>query len=583
MEYSNIDIIQALDRLRINNLYVHNEELQGVSFKSAKLQKRKVYLVETLAVVNALVERRTMMLFGGHGGGKTTLSKYLGQIFCQLSKEKIEDCILRGHPQLTEEKILGSLDFAQMLGKKELVNGKINVVWNEFVTSKWKIIDEINRLSPYAQNILLSLLAEGSVKYHDQSKIVPPFTLFATLNPKDNANTELSLPFRDRFALALPITMPDYDSFSTIGKRDKSSRNDNLENYLSDFELDDIQNQIKTIPYSDEAELFINYIIASYRLCERTSKESNDTLSVDKNLCENCHMNAPQKVCCKIKQSLSVRVKEDLFRYGKALAWFLGDNQVAVTHVQTLAPYMIWHRSVLSKKFLATLTERWKDTTETKRTSSYITNIDLDGTREIINAIKKEFEGVKHLLIKFEDVKTGKLSKDEFMEFIDETKNTSYNSLIITVEILPILSNKYLPVYEKIIEYNQSINECESRENLKSLKDEIVFRYEIPNRQFLSEKIDKKIRSLSSKQTDFILRKESIISNLELYSAIRRASPDLDLSNSDLEKAREFSLKDITKDECSLSVKYVRNNYRFRYIGDEKDSLFKYLKENNVE
>ena len=306
MEYSNIDIIQALDRLRINNLYVHNEELQGVSFKSAKLQKRKVYLVETLAVVNALVERGTMMLFGGHGGGKTTLSKYLGQIFCQLSKEKIEDCILRGHPQLTEEKILGSLDFAQMLGKKELVNGKINVVWNEFVTSKWKIIDEINRLSPYAQNILLSLLAEGSVKYHDQSKIVPPFTLFATLNPKDNANTELSLPFRDRFALALPITMPDYDSFSTIGKRDKSSRNDNLENYLSDFELDDIQNQIKTIPYSDEAELFINYIIASYRLCERTSKESNDTLSVDKNLCENCHMNAPQKVCCKIKQSLPV-------------------------------------------------------------------------------------------------------------------------------------------------------------------------------------------------------------------------------------------------------------------------------------
>ena len=138
-------------------------------------------------------------------------------------------------------------------------------------------------------------------------------------------------------------------------------------------------------------------------------------------------------------------------------------------------------------------------------------------------------------------------------------------------------------LYEKIIEYNQSINECESRENLKSLKDEIVFRYEIPNRQFLSEKIDKKIRSLSSKQTDFILRKESIISNLELYSAIRRASPDLDLSNSDLEKAREFSLKDITKDECSLSVKYVRNNYRFRYIGDEKDSLFKYLKENNVE
>lgn len=583
MGYSNIDIVQALDKLRINNLYVHNEELNGVSFKSSKLQGRKVYLVETLAVINALVERGTMMLYGGHGGGKTTLSKYLGQIFCQLSKEEIEDCILRGHPQLTEEKILGSLDFAQMLGKKDLVNGKINVVWNEFVNSKWKIIDEINRLSPYAQNILLSLLAEGSVKYHDQSKIVPPFTLYATLNPKDNANTELSLPFKDRFALALPITMPDYDSFSTIGKKDKTSRNDNLENYLNGFELDDIQEQVKSIPYSDEAELFINFIIASYRLCERVSKESNEALSVDKNLCENCHMNAPEKVCCKIKQPLSVRVKEDLYRYGKALAWFLGETQVTIDHIKTLAPYMIWHRSVLSKKYVSTLTERWKDVSQTKHTISFITNIDLDGTREIISRIKKEFDGVKHLLLKFEDVKTGKLTKTEFSEFISDAKNPSYNSLIISAEILPVLLSKYQPVYDKIIDYNQLIDSRSGREDLKALKDEIVFSYEIPNRQFLSDKIDKKIRNLSNKQSDFILCKQSILNNFELCSAIGMIAPSIDFKKDDLEKAREYTIKDITKDECNLSVKFVRGNYRFRYKGDEKDSIFKYLSENNVE
>ena len=427
MGHTNIDIVQALDKLRINNLYVHNEELLGAKFKTVKLQGRKVYLVETLAVLNALVERGTMMLYGGHGGGKTTLSKYLGQIFCQLSKEQIENCILRGHPQLTEEKILGSLDFAQMLGKKDLVDGKINVIWNEFVTSKWKIIDEINRLSPYAQNILLSLLAEGSVKYHDQSKIVPPFTLYATLNPKDNANTELSLPFKDRFALALPITMPDYDSFSTIGKKDKSNRNDNLENYLPGFELADVQEQIKTVPYTEDAELFINYLIASYRLCERASKESNDAVSVDKSLCDNCHMNAPEKVCCKIKQPLSVRVKEDLFRYGKALAWFLGDTQVSIDHILTLAPYMIWHRSVLSKKYSLSLTDAWKTVEAAKHTTRFITNINLDGTREILKMIKNEYDGVKHLLYRFEEVKTGKLTSEEFITFLSTVKNPSYN------------------------------------------------------------------------------------------------------------------------------------------------------------
>lgn len=87
---TNIDIIQALDNIRINNLYVHNSELEGAKFSNEKLKDRKVYLVETLAVINALVERGTMMLYGGHGGGKTTLSKYLGQLFYHLTKERLK-------------------------------------------------------------------------------------------------------------------------------------------------------------------------------------------------------------------------------------------------------------------------------------------------------------------------------------------------------------------------------------------------------------------------------------------------------------------------------------------------------------
>lgn len=582
MVHSNIEIVQALDRLRINNLYVHNTELTGVHFSTNKLKDRKVYLVETLAVINALVERGTMMLFGGHGGGKTTLSKYLGQIFCKLSKEEIENCILRGHPQLTEEKILGSLDFAQMLGKKELVNGKLNVVWNEFVTSKWKIIDEINRLSPYAQNILLSLLAEGSVKYHDQSKIVPPFTLYATLNPKDNANSELSLPFKDRFALALPITMPDYDSFSTIGKKDKLGHQDNLESYLQGVELAEIQEQVKSIPYSEDAELFINYIIASYRLCERASKESNDMISVDKNLCENCHMNAPEKVCSKIKQPLSVRVKEDLYRYGKALAWFLGDKEVCIEHVLALSPYMIWHRSILSKKYSSSLTEAWREISSSKHTTSFITNIDLDGTKEIINRIYKEFQGVKHLLIKFEEVKTGQLSEEDFNQLVQDAQNPNYNSLIINAEILPVLQYKYSSVYGEIIKYNQKIDVTSNIEQLKQIKEEIAFKYNIPNRQYLSDKIERKIKGIAIQQKEFVLEKEDVLSHVELFNCISRVAPEIDLNNSDLEKAKEYHVKDISTDECTLTVKYVRMKYKFTYKGEDNTELFKYLSEHNV-
>ena len=572
---TNIDIVRSLDRLRNENLYVHNEELPGASFYSDRLKGRKVYLVETLAVINALVERGTMMLFGGHGGGKTTLAKYLGQIFCHLTKNKIEDCILRGHPQLTEEKILGSLDFAQITNNKPLNKyGKIDVVWNSFVDSEWKIIDEINRLSPYAQNILLSLLAEGTVKYQDGSRIIPPFTLYATLNPKDNANEELSLPFKDRFALALPITMPDYDSFSTIGKRDKNSRV-KLEEYLPNIDLSEVQKDIKSIPYKSEAELLINYIIASYRLCMRASKESNDTLSVDKNLCENCRMKGEEKVCNKIKQPLSVRVKEDLYRYGKALAWFLGAPQVTTEHIMTLAPYMIWHRTVLSKKFTLSLTEAWKDESSKKHLNDFITNIDLNGTRTIIHLIKKEFDGIKHLLEKFEEVKTGKLSQTEFNTFLSEAGNSTYNSLILNAEILPVLKEKYLPVYGRIIDYNKKIDSCSDKDELKSLKEEMAFTYDIPNRQYLSDKIDIRLKGMKMRKSKFTLSKESVITNAKILSSIRVLSPNF--KELGLSKNQDYQILDITKDECSLSVRFARDLYNFVYEGDENDEIFQYL------
>ena len=212
-------IIDILDDLRSSNTYVHNDIIDGIEFSHSDYVTRPVYLVETLATVNALVPNGTMLLYGGHGGGKTTLCKILGQNFTNKTSNQIEEAILRGHPQLTEEKILGRLNLKQMFDPASIPDdGNIEVHWNEFVKSQWKIVDEVNRLSPYAQNILLSLLAEGVVKYLNQSRSVHGYTVFATMNPKDEGNFELPMPFMDRFAIALPITMPDYASMQTIGK-----------------------------------------------------------------------------------------------------------------------------------------------------------------------------------------------------------------------------------------------------------------------------------------------------------------------------------------------------------------------------
>ena len=60
-------------------------------------------------------------------------------------------------------------------------DGEEEVIWRQFVTNFWKIIDEVNRLTPYAQDILLSLLAEGTVKYYDSIKTISKFSLSFSL------------------------------------------------------------------------------------------------------------------------------------------------------------------------------------------------------------------------------------------------------------------------------------------------------------------------------------------------------------------------------------------------------------------
>ena len=573
MTKSHKNIISALDRLRVSSLYVHNAELAGAEFSIPELSGRKVYLVETLAVLNAIVEKGTMMLYGGHGGGKTTLSKYLGQIFVHLSKEKIEDCILRGHPQLTEEKILGTLDFAQMMNPNLIKDGKINVIWNDFVDSQWKIIDEINRLSPYAQNILLSLLAESSVKYHNQSKNLSSFTLFATMNPKDNANFELSLPFLDRFALALPITMPDYDSFSTIGRKDKS--NINLNEWIQDFSLESVQDEVKEVQYTDDAEFFINFLIDSYRLCCRVSKETNESLSVDKTLCKGCHYEAENKVCSKIKHPLSVRVKEDLYKYGKAMAWFLGSPKVEVKHIELIAPYMIWHRSELSKKYRNDFSSKKVEGTSSVSTDEIIVDVQLDATKEIIKLIRKEFDGVKNYLKEFEEVKKGALDEDSFVQLKSNIKSSQNNFLILDAEIIPILEKKYSPVYNEIRKYNSIIDNTTDFNRLVTVKDELAYRYDIPNRSYIFEQIVKQLGKIKAKEFSFVLSDNAIESLDSLKCLVIKAQPNFPKRVSMFKK---ITLMDFNNDECELSIKCTtKGKWEIYYKGETSTSLYNKL------
>ncbi len=329
-----------------NQLFVHSSQLdvqyKVMDGKKESVTTRPVPEILTVCVLNALVPNSSMLLVGGHGGAKTTLVKLLGRMFTGKPLDEIEEGILRGHPQLTEEKILATLDLPKLMKGEEVVK------WRSFVQDFWKIIDEVNRMTPYAQNILLSLLAEQRVKFYDASYPVSQFCLFATMNPQDAGTFDLPVPFLDRFGISLPFSMPTTNDLSLILK----SKDTKLFGYdefmqvpaiLSIEEMMRIWRLVDAQKISEEAEDFIHAIIREFSVCDRINKGVSNEKEIGPDLCADCHLNTTKVVCNKVTTILSVRAAKDMQRYVKALAWLMG-VPADIYLVMTIAPYVVQHR-----------------------------------------------------------------------------------------------------------------------------------------------------------------------------------------------------------------------------------------------
>ncbi len=420
-------------------------------------------------------------MVGGHGGGKTTLIKLLGRIMTGKSISEIEDGILRGHPQMTEEKMVATLKPGPLM--KE---GVEVVVWRKFVTDFWKIIDEINRLTPHAQNILLSMLAEGELKYYDSVKRCEEFCLYATMNPTDSGTFDLAPPFLDRFGLAVPITMPTVSDLETI----LATRDERLFGYdelwqvpalLKEEDLLTIWNLADKVPVSDEASEYIRALIREFGACVRVDKSQAQELTVESGLCDGCHYNTAKSVCNKVVIPLSVRAAKDLNRYSKAVAWLVGASEVSVEIVKSIAPLVFWHRTVYTRDELSKppfYGDRYKFTQRL---------VDLATTR---------FASREPALKILAHLKSGSATKKE----IEELKEMAKSDLIVQIDYVELAKNLTRSGYKKIVQrVDKAIDERNVLE-LSRLLDKLMTDVTVPNRSRLIGRISEALHRLTLTQ-----------------------------------------------------------------------------------
>lgn len=429
-----------------------------------KIEKRKLPEILTLCILNALVPNSAILLIGGHGGGKTTLVKLLGRMFTSKSLEAIETNIIRGHPQLTEEKLVGTLKLGKLMHE-----GVEEVVWKSFVTSFWKIIDEVNRLTPYAQDILLSLLAEGTVKYYDSINTIDKFCLFATINPQDVGTFELSNPFLDRFGISVPISMPASRDLMLIlaGKDEKYSGYDELIQVPEILTIDELMEiwhlVVNKVQITQKANNYIHAIIREFTLCNRIDKGNTEDLKPSSGLCSGCHFNTTQNVCNKIDSILSVRVAKDILRYAKALAWLLDVGEIDINIVNTIAPYVIAHRVEYPPREVEKA-PYWGNKYEfTKNLLSLIQN--RFNKREICYEIVQRF-------------RNGEQKKEDIVEL----KKFKKNDLIVKHDLYPFIQDIKLKEYAQLAQEIQEASKKGKIETLAEIRDKLLEDLDFPNR-----------------------------------------------------------------------------------------------------
>lgn len=465
-------------------LFVHSTDLEikyTSSSKNNKIQTARLPLIVGSCVLNALVPRSAMLLVGGHGGGKTTLAKLLGRMMTGKSLEEIGDGILRGHPQLTEEKMVATLRPGPLM--KE---GIEVVVWRSFVTGFWKIIDEVNRLTPHSQNILLSLLAEGEVKYYDEVKRCEEFCLYATLNPADAGTFDLGPPFLDRFGMAVPITMPTVSDLELI----LASRDDRLFGYdelwqvpalLTEENLLTIWNLADKVPVSSEASEYMRSIVREFGACIRGDKSQSSGLTVETGLCDGCHFNTAKSVCNKVIIPLSVRAAKDLNRYSKAAAWLVGAQEVTIEIVKSLAPLVFWHRT----RFVRDESER----------SPYYGDI-YAFTQHLVELASARFAQRGAAIEIIENLKHGKQSK----ESLEQLKEMSKSDLLVRLDYAQFAKELKKSKYAKTIQSIERGIKDRDVEKLTKLHDELLRDTDFPNRSMLLKQTTDALHKLTLTQ-----------------------------------------------------------------------------------
>jgi hypothetical protein len=363
-------------RDKVRKLYAFIGENLYFSRPDLHIQGESTNATLLLSFLTALTGGKALVI-GEPGLGKTTAAEYVCALVYGLPLGIIWSSAVSGHPEQTEEKIVGRPN----LGK--LNQGEEVVIWSYFARLPVKIVDEINRLPETKQSLILDGVERGKWEYLNQGLVNDEFCLFATANYQDQGTNTLVPPLLDRFDVVVESKHPGANIAALIGqatcrdvvlhhraseeaffealRRDGNGTPASLEKAhqgfakvlrqhygletLSREERQAVRHEMAALEVDLAANAFLRMTLAELSFCcKYGQKRSNEVCD------EGCHYTG--YLCYTVNNCASNRLPGSIYRYARALAWWLGSERVEVEHVRSMLPYALAHRTQWRESYL---------------------------------------------------------------------------------------------------------------------------------------------------------------------------------------------------------------------------------------